>query len=105
MPVFHKYTQGHVKQSFDETGKCLGQDFVAGDIVEWEDENGARIVVLPPVVLNSYQPFDMLQPGQVETQREQLQEDLSCILDGLDPTMMNNVCQAVVDRFNIILGK
>lgn len=44
MPVIRKITEGFVIQSFDAlTGKFLGQEFVAGDHVEWEDENGYNI--------------------------------------------------------------
>lgn len=35
-------------------------------------------------------------------QCEQIQEDLMCILDGLDDEMLDNVCQVIVDRFNIL---
>ena len=38
-------------------------------------------------------------------QREQMQEDLLCILDGLDNDVLDNVCQVIVDRCNIILMK
>ena len=38
-------------------------------------------------------------------QREQMQEDLMCILDGLDNDIIDNVCQVIVDRCNIILSE
>ena len=38
-------------------------------------------------------------------QREQLQEDLRCILDGVDDSFLDNVCQVVVDRMNILVAE
>ncbi len=38
----------------------------------------------------------------LDNQREQIQEDLECVLDGLDNQMMINVCQIIVDRFEIL---
>ena len=34
-------------------------------------------------------------------QREQLQEDLRCILDGLDEEVVDRACQAVVNRYPV----
>ena len=42
--ILHKTTTGFVVQKFDsETGRCLSQEFVASDQVEWEDRKGDRI--------------------------------------------------------------
>jgi len=41
----------------------------------------------------------------IRSQREQIQEDILCILDGLDQERLDNVCQVVVDRFQCILLK
>lgn len=38
-----KITCGFVVQRWDEAGKFLGQEFVAGDEVEYEDDNGNMI--------------------------------------------------------------
>jgi len=38
----------------------------------------------------------------VDSQKELLQNDLQCILDGVDIDIMDNVCQAVVDRMNLL---
>lgn len=38
-------------------------------------------------------------------QREQIQKDLICILDGLDDKVVENACQVIVDRFHILLEK
>jgi len=40
---------------------------------------------------------------EVIDQREQIQDDLLCMLDGLDDEFLENVCQMVVDRFKFIL--
>ena len=36
-------------------------------------------------------------------QREQVQNDLLCILDGLDDSILDAVCQVIVERFDILL--
>ena len=38
-------------------------------------------------------------------QCELIQNDLDCVLDGLDDTIISNVCQVIVDRFNILKSK
>ena len=38
-------------------------------------------------------------------QREQIQEDLDCVLDGIDGQVVYNACQVIVDRFKILLDK
>lgn len=53
-----KFTDGFVIQTFDENGKCIHQEFVAGDTVDYEDENGNPIDMFE----HDYQPFDMVQP-------------------------------------------
>ena len=40
----------------------------------------------------------------IDSQKEQAQQDILCILDGLDSTVLDNVCQVIVDRFNILKG-
>ncbi len=39
----------------------------------------------------------------LKNQRESIQNDLSCILDGIDDEILNNACQVVVERINIII--
>ena len=34
----------------------------------------------------------------LEEQREQIQNDLQCVLDGLDEELIDAVCQVIVDR-------
>jgi hypothetical protein len=42
--IVNKTTTGFVVQKFDsETGRCLSQEFVAGDQVEWEDQAGNAV--------------------------------------------------------------
>jgi hypothetical protein len=38
-------------------------------------------------------------------QREQIQNDLICILEGIDQKILDNVCQVIVDRFKILINK
>ena len=63
--IISKITAGFVIQNYDtETGKFMSQEFVAGDEVDYEDENG-------PIdgdddqyngIMDAYLPFDMVQP-------------------------------------------
>lgn len=42
--IVRKITTGFAVQEFDaETGRCISQEFVAGDQVSWEDRNGNAI--------------------------------------------------------------
>lgn len=47
----------------------------------------------------SVTPFDLL------CQCELIQNDLICILDGLDKQTIDNVCQVIIDRFKILENK
>jgi len=51
-----KITVGHVIQYFDNDNKCTAQEFIAGDIVDYEDHNGNRIDEW-----NECHPFGMIQ--------------------------------------------
>lgn len=55
-----KFTSGYVVQTFDNTGKCIDQEFIAGE-VEWEDEDGNPCEAPE----HEYQPFEMIAPPQV----------------------------------------
>lgn len=46
----------------------------------------------------------MLYQNLIE-QREQIQQDIICILDGLEKSYIDNVCQIVVERFQILIDK
>ena len=53
-----KITTGFVIQTYEGT-KCVAQEFVAGDPVDYEDEKGVPVI---PIQNEEYQPFDMVQP-------------------------------------------
>ena len=59
MEKFTKITVGFVTQCYEKNanGKfvCTGQDFIAGDQVDYEDADGNKIT--PPD--HEYQPFEM----------------------------------------------
>jgi hypothetical protein len=38
-------------------------------------------------------------------QREQIQEDIRCLLDGIDEEILDNACQIIVDQFEILIQK
>jgi len=46
----------------------------------------------------------LITKQQIEEQREQAQQDILCILDGSDQDILDNVCQVIVDRFNLLLA-
>ena len=56
-----KMTVGTVIQTFDDDNKCIEQEFIAGDEVDYEDADGNRIDTW-----DEYQPFEMVQPGEAE---------------------------------------
>jgi len=63
MSIVQKITTGFVVQNFDiETGRCVGQEFVAGDQVEWEDnENNPGTPIDQPDDVE-YFHYHMVQP-------------------------------------------
>lgn len=108
--LFVKITHGYVKQTFNDAGEFLSQEFIAGDEVEYETEDGYGINQDDmPLAGREYQPFDMananLMKQELESLRESIQEDLLSRLDGLDEPIMDDVCQIVVDRVNDVLAK
>lgn len=59
--IYNKITVGFVSQQYDsETGKCIFQEFIAGDEIEYEDENGNPVEDFPEN--EEYFPFEMEQP-------------------------------------------
>ncbi len=59
----NKITTGFVIQTYDtKTGRCVGQEFVAGDDVKYEDQNGEAVDWSEKA--DAYQPFDMAQAGR-----------------------------------------
>ena len=47
----------------------------------------------------------MLTRKDIEEQRELMQDDIRCILDGIDDQFLDNVCQVIVDRCRILISK
>lgn len=69
--IINKITTGFVIQQFDtEKQKFVSQEFVAGDEVDWETEDGQPADMEAPLVvdgqlqpiLTTYLPFNMEQP-------------------------------------------
>jgi hypothetical protein len=55
-----KITTGFVIQTYDTvTRKYTGQEFIAGDQVDWEDEHGEKLVECS---IREYLTFNMVQP-------------------------------------------
>ncbi len=54
-----KITTGFVIQTYNDNGKCTSQEFIAGDQVDWETDDGQPIEAPGN---EEYQPFDMVQP-------------------------------------------
>lgn len=60
----NKITRGFVVQTYDtDTGRCIGQEFVAGDQVEYEDEIGLPVEWREDA--EACQSFRMVRPGRV----------------------------------------
>lgn len=65
-----KITTGFVIQTYNEdTGDCIGQEFIAGDQVDYEDEQGESCKPFA-----AYFPFDMIQPETKINVSEKVQE-------------------------------
>ena len=47
----------------------------------------------------------MITLKDIQEQREQAQEDILSVLDGLDQEYLDRVCQVIVDRFEILSKK
>jgi hypothetical protein len=65
--IVKKITVGFVIQDYDtETEKFVSQEFIAGDQVDWEDEEGTNLDPDDFVVKGDgtlpYLPFEMVQP-------------------------------------------
>jgi hypothetical protein len=64
--IVEKITVGFVIQEFDtKTKKFVSQEFIAGDQVDYEDENGDPVKGLSlEAIVKEYLPFDMVQPTE-----------------------------------------
>jgi len=58
--MVNKITTGFVIQEFDDNGKCIHQEFVAGDQVDYENDLGEKVEVGYDTDL--FHPFEMVQP-------------------------------------------
>jgi hypothetical protein len=60
MEKFNKITVGFVVQSYEKNNKsefvCISQEFIAGDQVDYEDEEGNPITEVSD---HKYQPYNM----------------------------------------------
>lgn len=56
--VIHKVTPGYVVQRFDSFGVCIGQEFIAGDDVSYENDVGDKVEI-PKI--DTYVPFRMVK--------------------------------------------
>lgn len=87
--IVKKITTGFVIQNYDtDTERFVSQEFVAGDQVDWEDEDGQSLNPEEFVVKGDgtfpYLPFDMVLPPDVGLE-EELGECPNCgtrIIDG-----------------------
>lgn len=60
----NKITIGFVIQTFKtDTGECIGQEFIAGDEITYEDGYGEDLGT--PVQEIPYIPFEMVQPDEM----------------------------------------
>lgn len=41
----------------------------------------------------------------LEDQAELMQDDLMCVLDGIEDSILTNACQVIVDRMQILINK
>lgn len=70
MAIVKKITVGFVIQEYDtETGEFVSQEFVAGDQVDWEDEDGNAV---PEE--DAYLSFEMVQPEDMESVEDIINE-------------------------------
>lgn len=99
-----KITSGFVFQTYDtESGKWISQTFVS-DGNESKYINSLGNLVCTRITnqikeKGSCLPFNMIQPYQLESVREQIQQDLLTYLDGMSDEVQTKVCQIVVDNF------
>jgi len=56
--MIRKFTVGSVVQDFDDNGNLIFQEFIAGDQVDYEDEDGEAV---DEPSAKSYHPMNMIQ--------------------------------------------
>lgn len=92
--IIEKFTNGYVKQTFDQDGKFLSQgDFVATDGVEFENEDGEPIDVDPA---KFYHSFDF-QKDSIKKHIEIIKE-LAESEDSDKEVEILRVCDKILDR-------
>ena len=62
MSIISKVTHGFVIQTYETDGKCIAQEFIAGDDCSWEDEEGS-IIEEPSNA--EYMPYHMVQSNDL----------------------------------------
>lgn len=100
----NKFTSGFVIQTFDtDKNNWVSQEFISDDSsYDYETENGESVdpeVVMGESQEEPYLSYEMRQPRQLESIREQIQEDLMTYLDYLPDDSRTKICQIVVDNF------
>ncbi len=88
-----KITTGWVTQVFNDKDNCVEQEFFAGDQVDWEDQDGEPI---GPPGAHTYQPFDMVQPGQLNKSDKARIEEALLILECPDGIQCKEKVSAVL---------
>ena len=64
--MYKKITVGFVVQEYDDDGNPLHQEFIAGDEVTYEDENGETLDSIEvDTESEEYLPYHMIQPNTV----------------------------------------
>jgi len=87
----NKITSGFVTQTFSEDGKLISQDFIAGDSVDWEDENFE-----PTDDEGFYHPFEMKQPSGDSIEKI----DAAAKMLKLDASGIENLFHALSSNLN-----
>ena len=58
-----KFTEGYVKQVFNDSGECINQTFHAAGDITYENPKGIPLDLEDlPLEGDEYFPFDMVQP-------------------------------------------
>ena len=107
----NKITTGFVIQTFEIDGdkeNPVSQEFIAGDQVDREDENGEPV----DWIEKEYLPFDMVQPGsiqlsqvEVKSLQESMQDNMIAFLDSMPSGVVDGACQVIVDKIQLMLRK
>jgi hypothetical protein len=47
----------------------------------------------------------MVTKQELERLREQLQQDILCILDGIDNDILDDICDCIIERIDVLIEK